>query len=92
MVDDVIAENQSKERAEQDSTLADVLIPPARDPRIFERAVEEEKAVLRAGGPRRSERELCKAYGVPNTNRRWAKHVRKEAEARTSRTPEPVNS
>ncbi|GAA1464554.1 DUF2637 domain-containing protein [Nocardiopsis exhalans] len=96
MVDDIITEHQSQERSQQANDLTDLLeIPPARDPRVFEKAVKAETEAILAYRQRLSERDLCTAYGVPTTNRRWAKQVKKEAasraeEKRSSAPTDPV--
>jgi hypothetical protein len=75
-VDTIISEHQT---AEPDRLSG---IPPERDPRVRETAVEHYKRLILEGRKLPSERGLCDAFDVPTTNRRWAKEVKKEAEAR----------
>ncbi|GAA1115609.1 hypothetical protein GCM10009642_62270 [Nocardiopsis metallicus] len=57
---------------------------------MFEKAVKAELEAIRSDSLRYSERDLCSAYGVPETNRRWAKAVRKEADRRYTETASQV--
>ncbi|RCV50686.1 DUF2637 domain-containing protein [Marinitenerispora sediminis] len=61
-------------------------LPPERDPAVFKRAVEDYRLTVALGAELPSERRLCAKYGVPATNRRWA---RKIIEAATAVVPTP---
>jgi hypothetical protein len=76
LVEDIITEQQTANPERLPG------LPPERDPRVRETAVEHYKRLILEGGKLPSERGLCDAFDVPTTNRRWAKEVKKEAEAR----------
>ncbi len=78
MVDDIISHHQQEREA--GATLAPM--PPSKDPAVFDKAVDMYAQAITGGMSLPSERSLCRMYGVPTSNRRWARAVKKEAERR----------
>lgn len=87
MVDAIIIEHHAR----KDGLELPPELPPARDPRIFSKAVDYYVQAVLGGRELPSERGLCEAFDVPTTNRRWAKQVMKAAEARADEHRTPVS-
>ncbi|WP_116248364.1 hypothetical protein [Nocardiopsis sp. FIRDI 009] len=88
---DAILNEQQETKQEKGALPALPELPAARDPKVFEEAVEYYVEAIRNDVERPSERGLCSAFDVPTTNRRWAKQVKKAAEARVKERKAPTS-